>query len=76
MTSKDAIDFVVATGCKDAADEIANNICICSGPPTADEVLSRCRHVFEYILHQSLNLSGSKHDLSQFEVEIQCEKEI
>lgn len=75
MPSLDVLNFVAAADCQDAADEIANKVCTYSGPPTEDEILSRCRHLFEYILHQSLELSGTKHDLSQFEVEIQVEKE-
>lgn len=73
MTGYDAINFVKVVDCQDAVDKIASKIVIYSGPPSEDEILSRCRHVFECILHTALTLSCPECDLTRFEVEIQIE---
>lgn len=76
MSSRDVLDFVVAADCQDAAEEIAVKVAgFTEDKPSEDEVLARCRHVFEYVLQVSLAMTNPQADLKQFEVEIQIEKE-
>jgi len=70
---QNAIDFVRAVGCKSHVDVIAKEVADFGGEiPTEDEVLSRCRLVFEYMVHEAMRHSSA--DDWDVEVEIQTEE--
>jgi len=74
MASPDVVDFVDMIDCEGEARGVANKIVRFTSGPTEDEVLARCRMVFEYILHYAMaQVNGS--DLADFEVEVQTEQE-
>jgi len=72
--SMDAICFVEeAANCKAQVKEVAQSIVQFAGnSPTEDEVLSRCRLVFEYILHEAM--ANTEIDDWDCEVEIHNEE--
>ncbi len=69
MVNKDTLNFIKSARCLEYAYELANNISTYSGPPSEEEILSRCRYVMEYIVTKSFELSG----LSQVEFEIEID---
>jgi hypothetical protein len=71
--SSDAIEFVELAGCKAQVKEIAKRVAEFAGnTPTEAEALSRCRMVFEYILHETM--THTDEDDWDLEVEIQSEE--
>lgn len=71
--SQSAIDFVRAVGCKSHVEVVAQAVADFGGEtPTEDEVLARCRLVFEYMVHETMRHSSA--DDWDVEVEIQAEE--